>query len=39
VQGLEQERDAIEKKYEELLEKHNSTKAELDEMIKQLDSL
>lgn len=39
VAGLETERDAIEKKYEAMVEQFNATKAELDEMHKQLEDL
>lgn len=39
VAGLETERDAIEKKYEAMVEQYNTTKAELDEMHKQLEDL
>lgn len=39
VAGLETERDALEKKYETMVEQHTATKAELDEMHKQLEDL
>lgn len=39
VAGLETERDAIEKKYEAMVEQFNATKAELEEMHKQLEDL
>lgn len=39
VAGLETERDSIEKKYETIVEQHAATKAELDEMHKQLEDL
>lgn len=39
VAGLETERDAIEKKYEAMLEQYSTAKAELDDMHKQLEDL
>jgi hypothetical protein len=39
VTSLERERDALEKKVDEITEKHRAAKAELDEVNSQLDNL